>query len=169
MERPFVKPPDSKMHRAFEVETRFWAKVKKTELGCWLWLPPLAVNGYGQFWVDGRMVGAHRYSYELAYGPIPEHDSYHGTCVLHSCDVRPCVRPDHLFLGTNEDNSQDKVSKNRQAKGETNGAARLTEAQVIKIRNLALAGLTQKETAQRFGISQSEVSRIASRRIWKHV
>lgn len=169
MGRSFVKPPDPTMERSFDVETRFWAKVKKTEHGCWLWLPPLAVNGYGQFWVNGRMVGAHRYSYELTYGPIPKHDSYHGMCVLHRCDVRGCVRPDHLFLGTNADNSQDKVSKNRHAKGETNGSAKLTKPQVIEIRSQVLAGRTQSEIAQRFGVHQSVVSVIASRKTWKHV
>ncbi|KKM63632.1 hypothetical protein LCGC14_1509480 [marine sediment metagenome] len=78
------------------------------ESECWLWIKSLSDSGYGQFSVDGESISAHRYSWELHNGPIPD-----GLCVLHKCDVKPCVNPDHLFTGTNKDNSQDALKKGR--------------------------------------------------------
>lgn len=86
-------------------EERFWAKVTKTA-GCWLWTG-CVVRRYGQFGVSpGVSARAHRFSYELAYGPIPE-----GMFVCHKCDTPLCVNPTHLFLGTNSDNQLDAVQK----------------------------------------------------------
>ena len=80
--------------------------------GCWLWTASLTGPGYGQFGVKGRVELAHRVSYELHVGAIPD-----GLCVLHRCDVRHCVNPNHLFLGTHSDNSRDCVSKGRHGNG----------------------------------------------------
>jgi len=87
---------------------RFWAKVEKTE-GCWLWRGA-ARRGYGAFSPQhGTTRPAHRVAWELANSaPIPD-----GLCVLHRCDNPPCVRPDHLFLGTKKDNAQDAIRKGR--------------------------------------------------------
>ncbi len=89
-------------------ETRFWAKVGKTE-GCWLWKGRRTESGYGHFGIrSGKMCRAHRFSFELAYGPIPS-----GMYICHHCDNPPCVRPDHLFVGTNSDNAKDAIAKGR--------------------------------------------------------
>jgi hypothetical protein len=89
---------------------RFWANVNKTE-GCWLWAASKMTRGYGQFYPSNsghQNVGAHRYAWQLENGPIPER-----LLVLHKCDVRDCVNPSHLFLGTNHDNTMDAVKKGR--------------------------------------------------------
>lgn len=108
---------------------RFWEKVQKTD-GCWLWLAYKQPRGYGQFKHQGRMRLAHRFSWELTNGLIPE-----GECVLHTCDNPACVNPEHLFLGTQLDNSLDMYEKGRQAPspacaGETNGRAKLSATSV---------------------------------------
>jgi len=89
-------------------EIWFWSKVKKNEFGCWSWTGAKDRRGYGQMRVDRKHVSAHRMSWLIHYGPIPD-----GMCVLHKCDTRECVRPDHLFLGTAKDNSQDMMTKGR--------------------------------------------------------
>lgn len=85
---------------------RFWTKVHKTDT-CWLWTAALRC-GYGAFKVDGKAIGAHCYSYAMAHGAIPK-----GLVVCHSCDVRHCVNPDHLWLGSYKDNMQDASRKGR--------------------------------------------------------
>lgn len=149
------------------VEERFWEKVQKTET-CWLWMAGLS-RGYGDFRVNGRTVKAHRFSWTLAKGPIPT-EAYNGLpmCVCHSCDVRACVRPDHLFLGPQLANMQDKVSKNRQASREANGRAKLTSTLVEEIRAMYKTGLhTQREIGDANGVSDVLISLIVRNKIWK--
>lgn len=99
------------------VTKRFISKIQVTDT-CWLWSAGLLRNGYGQFAISHREgVLAHRFAYQCAYGPIPA-----GMCVLHRCDVRRCVRPDHLFLGTKAENNTDRSRKGRNASGEKNGS-----------------------------------------------
>lgn len=86
---------------------RFWARVSKSA-SCWLWTGARAPNGYGHILARGVIVAVHRLSWEVHAGPIPD-----GLCVLHRCDIRHCVRPDHLFLGTHRDNSADMIRKGR--------------------------------------------------------
>lgn len=93
--------------RGGSVESRFWSKVQKTD-DCWLWRATRFPKGYGQIKIKGRRRLAHRVAWELTNGPIPD-----GLQVCHHCDNPPCVRPDHLFLGTQSDNIQDAVSKGR--------------------------------------------------------
>lgn len=91
---------------------RFFEKVSPCpNTGCWLWTGSWTGNGYGCFWSGSRRYRAHRFSYEVACGPIPR-----GLGVLHKCDVRFCVNPDHLFIGTKQDNSTDMRIKARGSK-----------------------------------------------------
>lgn len=129
---------------------RFWSKVQKTE-GCWLWLASTQWDGYGQLNVGGKIVKAHRYSWELAFGPIPD-----GKSVCHHCDNPSCVNPDHLFLGTHSDNMRDMAVKCR------SGRSKLLEEAVLRIKSGEFDGWTHKKIAQKFGVTRSQVSYILS-------
>ena len=94
-----------------DVDKRFWSRIQKTD-GCWNWTGALNTHGYGHMRVNSRQTPMHRLSWEKANGPIPD-----GLSVLHKCDNRRCVRPDHLFLGTQADNMQDKIAKGRHRGG----------------------------------------------------
>lgn len=143
----------------------FWAKVDKTPAsGCWHWTGAIHVNGYGQFNVGQRMVGAHRVSYELHHGALG-----HLFC-CHRCDNRICVNPDHLFSGTQGDNVRDAVSKGRQAQGEEAGSAKLTAQQVREIRlRYANGGQSQMEIARRYGVCRESISLAVSGKTWRHL
>ncbi len=94
----------------------FWARVTKGDSkSCWNWTGGKNEKGYGALRFLGERILAHRLSWIIHNGPIPEHDSYHGFCILHRCDNPSCVNPDHLFLGTHQDNMDDMVAKNRHA------------------------------------------------------
>ncbi len=138
---------------------KFYQEDSKT--GCWNWIGSKNTDGYGNFRVGSKIVGAHRLSYELLVGPIPK-----DICVLHICDNPSCVNPDHLWLGTHADNSADKVAKNRQEKGEDRKDAKLTEDQILLIRR---DNRIHSKIAEEYGIDQSTVSRIRSREDWRHV
>jgi hypothetical protein len=94
---------------------RFESRIDKQEGGCWIWKAGKGGNGYGQFYYNGKQVWAHRLSYTLYVGPIPE-----GILVCHHCDCRNCVNFSHLFLGSHKDNSQDMVKKGRANKPKGN-------------------------------------------------
>jgi hypothetical protein len=146
---------------------RLWEKVEKTET-CWLWTGAMYMTGYGCIKAgpgDRKMLLTHRVAYELKYGPIPE-----GLLVCHTCDVRRCVRPDHLFLGSIADNIKDCARKGRNPRGEKCGQAKLTESQVVEMRTLRREqGLTYSARAARFGVSKIEAARICKRLRWGHV
>jgi hypothetical protein len=152
---------------------RFWIKVDKNgptireELGsCWVWTAYVGPNGYGYFGLSGPVPRlAHRVSWLI------EHGSWPHPCALHRCDNRVCVRPAHLFEGTQLDNVRDCLSKNRQRRprGEAYRSAKLTDDTVREVRFLACAGHSQRAIAARFGIHPSVISRILSGRSWAHV
>lgn len=145
-------------------EERFWAKVAPTTPpgGCWLWLGSVGTAGYPNFWLNGTNVGAHRYSLELNLGrPLLP-----GMAACHRCDVKRCVRPGHLFEGSYSDNERDKAAKGRQAIGERQGLARLTEASVAAIR---ASSAPTRALAKQFGVGQATVVDVRRRRTWRHV
>ena len=149
---------------------RFWKYVRKTDT-CWLWTGG-TTGGYGSFSIGRhRKQPAHRFSWALHYGPIPD-----GLWVLHQCDNPPCVRPDHLFLGTVKDNARDMAQKGRGThyarswpKGEANPRARLTEDVVRIIRARALTGETQSSLGREFGVKWNTIWLIVHERTWRHI
>lgn len=164
--RPCVNPShlredlDVKFFRKVRSDAdRFFDRVQKTDT-CWLWQGTLGDLGYGELYARGRKnYKAHRLSYELHHGEIPE-----GLFVCHKCDVRNCVNPDHLFAGTHDDNMADKVSKGRQAAGKrSNGKGKLTEDQVLAI---AKDGRQRLEIAREYGIHPTAVWQIRVGLTW---
>jgi len=148
---------------------RFEAKYTKAESGCWDWRAGTVKDGYGRFWFNGKHVGAHRFSYEIYTGAIPE-----GLHILHKCDNPKCVNPEHIVLGTHTDNMADRNAKNRQAKvvqkGADNGGAKLTEANVLEIRELYATGkYHQKHLADMFGVSRPQISHVVNNKNWRHL
>jgi len=155
------------------LEARFWGKVVKGDnpADCWIWAGSLSSSGYGVLRAgrtgDVHSYWAHRMSYEMAHGSIPE-----GMLVCHTCDNRRCVNPDHLFLGTPLDNMLDKCRKGRQRspRGEEKSQAILTEDQVRHIRALhATRKYRQSDIAVQFGLDPAHVGKIVRRVLWKHV
>lgn len=140
---------------------RFWAKVNKTPT-CWLWTAAKDKHGYGCFSDEKRRVyKAHRFSWFFASGEWPSLD------VLHKCDNPPCIRPDHLFLGTQKQNVMDMVSKRRHVHGERTITSKLTVSQVIQICEMFATGLVlQKDIAATFGVCRATVSMILSGKRW---
>lgn len=139
------------------------------DTACWEWTASKYHNGYGQFGpYHGRTQRAHRVSWELYRGPIPD-----GMLVLHECDNKPCVRPTHLFLGIQKENIQDMIQKGRAyfpGPGSQNGQAKLTESEVLEIRDLYQSDqFNQVELGSRFGVAPNSVSRIVNRNSWTHI
>ena len=152
----------TKISRHVSFEDRFNLQHTKTPT-CWPWTGHTKKNGYGVIKKDGVSMFAHRASWEFHKSPIPE-----GLCVLHKCDNPPCVKPDHLFLGTHADNTADMLSKGRDVppRGERSGTAKLTWVKVAEIRKLK-GSLTQKEVAKQFGVTPSTISYVQSGKTWK--
>lgn len=139
-------------------DTKFWRSVDKTDT-CWIWRGRMHFTGYGYFGPRARVIWrAHRYSYHISVGPIP-----HGMDVCHKCDNRRCVRPDHLFVGTRQENMTDAKLKGRVKAGVFHYGAKLTNEQVAEIRRLrSERGLLQRELAEMFGVARSGISLICS-------
>lgn len=155
-----------RVYRGETLEEKFWARVNKTE-SCWLWTG-CKVHGYGNLRVKKGTVGfaAHRLSWEIHNGPIPD-----GLWVLHNCpggDNPSCVNPAHLWLGTEEDNNKDCVKKKRNQRGERHGNAVVTWAMVCEARNLWATGqFTCVEIARRIGIGRANIYLILKGNAWK--
>lgn len=146
------------------VAARFWAKVQRSD-GCWLWTAATKADGYGRFRLGGRMVVAHRASWFLEHRGWPAP----GLDVCHRCDIRACVRPDRLFLGTHAENMADMVRKGRSTAGAANPRAKLTPADVATIRQLKGRRLSLRQVGERFGVTLSTVHLIWEGRVWKGV
>lgn len=141
---------------------RFWSKVEIGHSGCWEFTGCRNSDGYGTFRF-GKMVKAHRWAYSFWKGEIPE-----GMLVCHSCDNPACVNPVHLWLGTCADNVADRDAKERRPppKGEINGRAKLTKADVIAIRADARS---LDEIATDYGVTTTNIHFIKTGKTWKHV
>ena len=147
-----------------EFAARFWSKVEKTST-CWLWRGALTSAGYGSLRRDQRGSYAHRAAYELTVEPIPN-----GFYVCHRCDTPACVRPDHLFLGTAKDNSQDCAAKIRGNGRPHTAVARLTPEAVRRIRKTyAEQTVSQRQLAEEFGVAQMTISKVVRRVSWPHL
>lgn len=124
---------------------------------CWLWNKAIADTGYGILNFNGKTIAAHRLSYKLHKGEIPK-----GLFVMHSCDVRACINPDHLRLGTNADNVADMVSKGRIARGMTRRDCKLSDNDVLEIRRLCGDGIPHKDIALMFGVARPTITQIGN-------
>ena len=136
------------------------------ETGCWEWQRSLNAKGYGQVRHDGTAKLAHRAAWERANGGIP-----YGQCVLHRCDNRKCVNPNHLFLGSRADNNADMMAKNRHrspfGSGENAGHVKLNWPKVREIRDrYARGGISQRSLGAEFGVTQGAVKRIVNHQTW---
>ena len=128
---------------------------------CWEWVGGKTGNGYGAVRINGRQIGAHVAAYQCSFGPVPD-----GKCVMHTCDNPLCIRPDHLVVGSTEQNMQDRTEKGRAAAGEKNGRAKLTEDQVTEIRGLLKAGVAKRAIARRFGVSDTLIRYVSVGKAW---
>ena len=142
---------------ALSVEER-WSQYVRVGDGCWPWVGATDPKGYGRFGINGSVLFAHRVGYEFFVGPIPD-----GYLLRHRCDNPPCVRPDHLLPGTDQDNADD-----MRRRGRANYGKRLTMADAQAIRAAARAGAPSlAELARMFGVSKSTVSVILLNQTWR--
>ena len=142
---------------------RFWSRTVASG-ECLLWTGARTHNGYGSLVFRGRGARAHRVAWEIANG-----NPAGAMMVLHACDNRLCVRPEHLSLGSAAQNSADMVAKGRQAAGERNRHAKLTAGEVRCIRDAVARGEDHDSVASRYMVSRPTVSDIAARKTWRHV
>jgi len=153
------------------LEEKFWLY---TEVGpfmdCWLWHGPTDYKqGYGRLYYERhKHIKAHRLSYILHNGPIPDN-----LLICHTCDNPQCVNPNHLYAGTHLDNAADAKERNRlkhpDNSGENHGLSKLTEAAVLEIRRLYAEGHTRQSLAEKFGVLPGTISKVTLRQRWKHI
>ena len=142
--------PVTDKYKSIPAEDRFWKYAKPGEEGeCWGWIGPMHSQGYGNLSVNGKKMFAHRFSYKLHQGAIPQ-NSY----VLHRCHNRICTNPDHLYVGSAQDNMMDMACAGRQAHQV------ILPHQAQEIRRMAARGGMQSKIAKLYGVSDTTISRI---------
>lgn len=149
---------------------KFWSRViKRDDSECWLWMTALDRSGYGRFQFrhngQKKSIKAHRVSYMLTHNHGINSDKF----ICHTCDNPRCVNPIHLMLGNNDINMADCVSKGRQAKGSGHPNSKLTEVQIIEIRQKLANGQQKASIAREFGVCKSTLTYISQKRTWRHV
>lgn len=156
------------LHRPelISLKERLLAKTTIQDDDCWICLAGGIESRYGTIWYKGESVSCHVASWMVHKGPIPN-----GIWVLHTCDVKRCINPEHLFLGTAFDNMQDMHAKGRNdpRHGWLNHSAVLDDDKVHEIRALLQSDMTQQQIANRFNVSQSVISNIKFRKTWSHI
>ncbi len=143
-----------------------WKRINiKNDSECWEWQGSLVNNRYGKMIIDCKYYLTHRVVYELTYGNISD-----SLLVCHHCDNPKCCNPKHLFLGTQQDNVNDKIKKNRQPKGKSIGSSKLTSDNVLEIRRLYINGsYTFKKLGVLFNVDRKNISSIVYNKTWKHL
>lgn len=141
---------------------RFWSKVEPSESGCLLWRSTQS-RGYGQMSLRGKNRSAHRISYRITFGPIPD-----GKLVLHSCHTPLCVRPDHLKVGSHQENMRDRKECGNYATGEDHPCAKLTESQVEEMRWAYDGDATTPQLADEYDIDVRQVWQVITGNSWPH-
>lgn len=145
------------------IKERIENKTIKTG-SCWVWNGEKFHSGYGRIRIHWKKYTLHRVVFELYVGPIPN-----GLCVLHKCDNKPCINPEHLFLGTKADNAHDRDRKGRTILHPENlipKTSKISRAQVIEIKN---DNRKQKEIGVDYGLSQQQISRIKNDQTRRHL
>lgn len=152
---------DYAFHDTIESAFNAYISKPKNEDECWEWQGYIdPVSGYGQFTYQRKHYSAHRVSYYLTHG------KWAYPMTLHSCDNRLCWNPHHLRAGTNAQNMEDKVSRNRQLKGEDIASAKLNAGKVQAIR---ASIKNQADLAREFGVTEAQIHRVKHRKQWKHI
>jgi hypothetical protein len=142
---------------------KFMGSIDKTE-NCWNWIGDISEGGYGEIGINCKPKMAHRYSYEKFIGTIKK-----GLFVLHSCDNRRCVNPEHLRQGTQAENLNDASLRDRLIKGSAVKVSKLKEEDIGEIRRLYEEGLSQLKIGELYGVHQTMISTIVRRKWWKHL
>jgi hypothetical protein len=144
---------------------RLLSKVEEAENGCWNYTGARLEQGYGMIKYNGSMVRAHRLSYELHKGSIPEN-----RIVMHTCDNPSCINPEHLKIGTYQDNTQDMIAKGRRVRGaQTNNKRFFTDDEVRRVRQKIADGLTNVEIGDQFFVSDVTISKIRHGKVYGDV
>lgn len=148
-----------RLSQSGSLQDRFFSRFVKLDSGCWQWRAHTDKDGYGVLPGDRQNTRAHRLSYEIHAGPIPN-----GLIVCHHCDNPGCVNPDHLFVGTQKDNAQDALKKKRHYVGEKNGRSKLTEENVKEILNSNMNG---QQLADKFDVTRSTINNVRRGETWQ--
>lgn len=140
-------------------EWRFWSKVNRNDSsGCWVWTGVKDSDGYGRFRFNSKRIMAHRMSYLFTYGYLPS-----DARVCHTCDNTSCCNPNHLFLGSDSDNIIDCVVKNKHAN------CKLTADQISPIKNAVYNGVSVKEIALTYNVSQATIYNVLNEKTWWYI
>jgi hypothetical protein len=150
---------EMRLRQSGSLHDRFFSRFVKLDSGCWQWRAHTDKDGYGVLPGDRKNTRAHRLSYELHKGQIPD-----GFVICHHCDNPGCVNPDHLFVGTTKDNAQDALQKGRAYVGEKNGRSKLTKENVKEILNSSLNG---PQLANKFGVTRHTINSVKRGLTWQ--